>query len=68
TFDTDATSTPLQRINSDISDDDDDDHNTIDRLSEASTPIIEILEDDSTEPIDGCDMTYLTDNHAQNHQ
>ncbi|CAF1170221.1 unnamed protein product [Adineta steineri] len=68
TFDTDGTSTPLQRINSDISDDDDDDHNTIDRLSEASTPIIEILEDDSTEPIDGCDMTYLTDNHAQNHQ
>ncbi|CAF1132972.1 unnamed protein product [Adineta ricciae] len=67
TFNTGVTLTPTQHFNSDTSDDD-----TIESLSQASTPTVELMEN-TIESLDECDISYATnvlaqDNPPSHHQ
>ncbi|CAF0980387.1 unnamed protein product [Rotaria sordida] len=66
TFNTGGTTTP-QHLDSDISDEDLIESFDSEKTPQVSTPIIEIIEDNS-EPIDECDMTFLTEVLAQYNQ
>ncbi|CAF1068299.1 unnamed protein product [Adineta ricciae] len=59
TFNTGVTLTPTQHFNSDTSDDD-----TIESLSQASTPTVELTEN-NIESLDECDISYTTNVLAQ---
>ncbi|CAF0792217.1 unnamed protein product [Rotaria sp. Silwood1] len=66
TFNTGGTTTP-QHLGSDISDEELVESFDSENSPQASTPKIEIIEDNS-EPIDECDMTFLTEVLAQYNQ
>ncbi|CAF3397944.1 unnamed protein product [Rotaria socialis] len=66
TFNTGGTTTP-RCLDTDDSDEELAEPYNIENSNEASTPVIEIIEDNS-EPIDECDMTFLTEVLAQYNQ